>query len=266
MQTFLLVTVSLLLPNLLLPTLTGATTRAYTISSSGVCVGAIQTTRTTNGNAQTSEILTSLDLNPLGVDYFFINQARVQWNNRQLSSFDHWIVAKEDRWHLSGRSMGSELLVAAAKVRTKEQQDTEDVLELSQIIASYTIPHAGTVSQVLALFLDEESEGEQSVPQSQFDTTDLQLHQYLLQSSPWQGEKTITTFFTDRLELEQIQVRYQGQQSLTIKNTHYQCSVFQIIEQEAQSTVWIAQQPEHNALLVQEKYKEDGLEFLTRLE
>lgn len=167
---------------------------------------------------------------------------------------------------MSGKLFGDQFIVLASQLKNRDERDIEKVSSLAGAIASYTIPYAGLALQVVSLFSEEEVSGEEVVPRSYYDTTDLELNRYLLGRYPWQGKETIEVFYTDRLEREKIEAVSLEPENITIGGKTFECQVVALKGKQVDSTRWLALRADKHPLLVKEQLVEEGITFTFSLE
>lgn len=237
----------------------------YSMTSGNKSIGQIEVTEKSTGLERTHERISEINFTELGEDYLLVIHTKAASNDRRISGFDHWIVDKNEQWHLSGKILSGALWVSAYQAKGKDDKDIEDLISLAKGVASYTTDHAGIVRQVLDLFSGEEQEGEKTVPLDSYDTTDMGLYEYLLQQEKWAGTRKIKMFATEILELETIKVDFLGQKKQVTDAGSYNCTGFSIQAKDMNTTLWLTDQDDWGATLVKEEGVYDGLPVTTVL-
>lgn len=238
----------------------------YSISCFGKKIGKVNITESFVGPILQSETINTIDLKTVGEDYLFFSRSKTTLNDGKLTSFDHWIIATGDNWHLSGTIVGEDLVVTAVKLKTRDQNRVDTVTDLAETLATATIPYTGTALQILDLFTEEESEGEEVISGSHYDTTDIELYSYLLQHSPWQGRKKLKIFNTNLFEQITVQAEYLGIKEIKSGSKAYLCTGFSLMSNNSNSTLWLIDRPQKSPKLIKETIVEDSLDLVITLD
>lgn len=159
-----------------------------------------------------------------------------------LLSFDHKISENNKKWRIFGERHDQELWCSARKVLTKKEKDEEDVVNLSTMVATQTIPYAGEALTVLGLLAGGgDSEGEFRIPLNSFDTTSGQLASFLMRKPKGLKKEKVKVLDTSELKIETLIIEEANQEQIKIAGRTFKCRVFNITKPQGKSTYWLAE-------------------------
>lgn len=233
----------------------------YLITSSGIEVGRIFVTVSNKDSVQIEEINHEMNLEHIGEDFVFFQRTQSEWLNGQLASFDHWLLLGDDRYHFGGKRDGATLSISVFEGKSKGS-NTSDTVPVLQ-----TVSNADSIASMISdQFFHEKLEGEEDIPSSYYDTTDLELSNHIMSLAPWEGVRNIRVFYTESLERKKVKASYLGSEEVKVANRMFACDAFSLVIGKELHTLWLTRSADLGVVAIKEVSLEDGIEFTALLQ
>lgn len=176
-----------------------------------------------------------------------------------LLSFDHKISENNKKWRIFGERHDQELWCSARNVLTMKEKGEEDVVNLSTMVATQTIPYAGEALTVFGLLAGNgDSEGEFRIPLNSFDIALCRLPSVLQLEPNGMKNRKVRILDTTELEIKTYIIEEATPEQIEIAGQVFRCRGFNITKPQGKSTYWLAEDA-LGAFIVKESGKDgDG--------
>jgi len=166
---------------------------------------------------------------------------RYKYKN-SLSKFDYKIIENDNKWRLSGERQDKDLWCSIRKVLTKSEKDEKEIVGLSSMVVTKTIPFSGEALMIFGLLGgNNNNEGETQIPFGSFDITLEELPLVLSQEAQGIKSREIRVLDTTELKITLLKLEESKPQTLVIAGQIFKCRVFNGVTAEGKYTYWLAE-------------------------